>query len=234
MKIFSMLLVGILITLSVKVYADPPLPTPIGRVVWIKGNSFKAIMPNKEERLLQKQSVINLHDLLITDGDTSAEVVFTDNTLMTFQPETKFSIDDYAYPVKKKSSVGKFFMNLIEGGFRTITGLIAKNNPIDYKIQTPVATIGVRGTDYAVYIKDGQLFVAYYAGAPCVTANKNPAVVCLGKDAQYARVTNADSTPEILVDRPDGFNPQLDITNAKIGLFSQPGTGGPITSFCIQ
>lgn len=34
-------------------YADPPLPTPVGRVVWVQG-TLKAIMPNKEERLLQK------------------------------------------------------------------------------------------------------------------------------------------------------------------------------------
>jgi hypothetical protein len=161
---------------------------------------------------------------------------------MTFQPGTKFSIDDYKFPVKEKSSVGKSVMKLIEGGFRTITGVIAKTNPRDYKIQTPVATIGVRGTDYAVYIKGGQLFAAYYGGTPCVTSNNNPTTVCLSPNAQYAQVTSAGAAPVVLTQQPEGFKTKLEITDAKIGLFATQGQspgnkgkpGGTISSFCIQ
>jgi hypothetical protein len=243
MKGYSFLTLFIIILFSLTMtYAAAPLPIPVAQVVWIKGESLKAIMMiNKEERLLKKASIIYLHDLLITDNNTIAEIVFTDNTLITFQANSKFLIDDYHFsPKEKNHSVGKSVMNLIEGGFRTITGLIAKTNPIDYKIQTPVATIGVRGTDYAIYIQNGHLYAAHYAGTPCVTSNKT--TLCLDQKTKYAEVTSANESPIALTLQPEGFKTQLEITNATIGLFSSgqngglsnANKGGPITNFCIQ
>jgi FecR protein len=238
MKILTFLAL-LLLLISSGYAANSPLPTPVARVVWIKGDGLNATMLNKEVRLLQKESVVYLNDQLTTNANTSAEIVFTDNTLMTFQPDTKFSIDKYNYSggQKKNTSVGKSVMRLIEGGFRTITGLIAKSNPSDYQVQTPIATIGVRGTDYAVYLKGGQLFAAYYTGSPCITSNNNPNVLCLSQTTQYAQVSSASLPPQPLTQQPEGFKQKLEITNVKIGLFTRPGgngKGGPMTSFCIQ
>ena len=105
----------------------------MGKVVWVNG-SLRAVMPNKEERSLQKSSVIYLQDTLITGTNSQAQIIFTDKTMMTFRPDTTFFIDQYKYnPNVKSGSVGKYVMRLIEGGFRTITGLIAKQNPSDIK-----------------------------------------------------------------------------------------------------
>ncbi|MFA5938607.1 MAG: hypothetical protein WC809_04555 [Sinimarinibacterium sp.] len=46
------------------------------------------------------------------------------------------------------------FFRLLKGGFRTVSGLIGKGNPDEYRINTPVATIGIRGTDYWVILCD--------------------------------------------------------------------------------
>ncbi len=238
-KYLKLILLGLMLCMMFDcVYADPPLPTPVGRVVWIKGDSFKAVMQNKEERLLQKTSVIYLHDVLITDDKTQAEIVFTDNTLMTFQPSSKFSVDDYSLKAKdKKGSVGKSVMGLIEGGFRTVTGLIAKNHPSDYAVNTPVATIGVRGTDYTVQLKNGQLFIGYKSGQPCVKSKNVKQELCLDSNTPYARVDSADSAPVGLTTKPDELSDNIDITPAKIAGFGTVGGGGSsggITSFCIS
>lgn len=246
MKAFPFLAVVVLSffcsVLAITSYADPPLPTPVGRVVWIKGDSLKAVMENKEERLLQKQSLIYLHDVLLTNDATQAEIVFTDNTLITFKPNTKFSIDQYSYqPKKQKGSVGKSIMSLIEGGFRTITGVIAKSNPPDYQVNTPIATIGVRGTTYAVYLDNGQIYVAYYEGSPCVTPNKHGGTLCLDAKTPYAEVKSATSAPQPLTQRPSVFDQTLELTPATISNFVTPisrqggnSQGGTVTSFCIQ
>jgi hypothetical protein len=247
MKKLRWLVVGILLMFVVSAvqpsFADPPLPTPVGRVVWIKG-TFKAMMENAEERILQKQSVIYVHDTLMTDGDSQAQIVFTDNTLMTFRQSTKFFINQYAYDAKAKTkSVGKYIMNLIEGGFRTITGIIAKNNPADYQVNTPVATIGVRGTDYAVYIKGGELYVGQYDGKPCVKSEKSGAApLCLDASSPYGYVPGANAAPVPLAQRPIYFEQKLEIVPTKITPFSGGGgsqttptttPSGPITNFCI-
>lgn len=251
----------IIVTISLfqSVYADPPLPTPVGRVVWIKG-TLKAVQPNKEERTLVKMSVIYLHDTLETSDNSQAEIVFTDNTLMTFYPNSKVAIDQYAYKLKAvNGSAGKQVTNLIEGGFRTITGVIAKTNNSDYTVNTPVATIGVRGTDYAVRLQDGHLYAAWYAGKPCLTSKpeetgagnnqnsnqnsnqnneKKPAAkeLCLDSKTQFAEVPGAGQPPIPLQQMPDALKEKLNVQASKISPFGAQGMrakGGIITSFCI-
>jgi hypothetical protein len=222
---------------------DPPLPTPVGRVIWVKG-TLRAVMDNNEERKLQKMSVIYLKDTLITEPGSQAQIAFTDNTLMTFREDTKFVVAEYQYkPAAKGKSVGKYLMNLIQGGFRTITGLIAKKNPDDYQINTPVATIGVRGTDYVVYFKNGQTYIGYNSGTPCISSKDKSSKLCLDKKVKYGLVDGEGAAPVPLSMRPPVFDQQLDIIPATISQFggsagSSGGSSRPmygtINSFCIQ
>lgn len=48
------------------------------------------------------------------------------------------------------------WMTLLKGGFRTVSGLIGKVNRDAYRITTPVATIGVRGTRYSARLCQGE------------------------------------------------------------------------------
>lgn len=229
-----------LLSMGGAAYADPPLPTPVGRVAWVKG-TLKATMENNEQRILQKMSVIYLHDVLTTDAASQAQIVFTDESLITFYPNTKFSIEKYVYEQKKKGSTGSYVMNLIEGGFRTITGLIAKNNPSDYHVNTPVATIGVRGTDYAAYIKGSELYVGHYSGKPCVS-NKKSGELCLSDATPYAYVPTVGAAPVPVAQQPVVFKEKLVIVPFNIAPFggvSPQGSagsarGGPVSSFCIS
>lgn len=232
--------------------------TMVAKVVWVKG-LFKAMSNDAKTRTLAKSDVVYLHDTLTTDANTEAEIVFTDDTLMTFRPGTSFYVNNYAYNpnAPKGASAGTYVMNLLEGGFRTITGLIAKAKPTDYHVNTPVATIGVRGTDYAVYLKDGQLFMGYYKGSPCVS-NKNQ-TLCLDQTTPYARVASPNSVPVPMAQQPPELGNKLDITTVTFTAFSGPlppgggssggsstlgpnnittpgsgGVNGILSSFCIQ
>jgi hypothetical protein len=202
----------------------------VGKVVWIKG-SFVAIGPDSKQRELNKTDPIYLHDTLETNANTEAQIVFSDDTLMTFRPVSKFYIDTYLYDNSKahKGSVGKYVMNLLEGGFRTITGAIAKSNPTDYQVNTPVATIGVRGTDYAVVLQNGSLLMAFYQGSPCITSGSQ--TICLDKKTPYAKVPFAHSPPMPLIKQPAVFQQQTPIVNVEYialgGVVSSPGGGNP-------
>jgi hypothetical protein len=176
----------------------------VGRVVWVKGTftaSLKVSETTEAPRPLEKSSVIYLHDMLETGKQSEAQIVFSDNTLMTFRPASKFYIDQYEYhPNAQTKSVGKYIMNLLEGGFRTITGIIAKANPSDYQVNTPVATIGVRGTDYTLVIKDKGIYLARNEGEPCVSNEaKN---LCLNMENKYAEVASPGATPVYMVEPP--------------------------------
>lgn len=51
-------------------------------------------------------------------------------------------------------SAGRAFFRLLKGGFRAVTGLVARTDRSRYRVATPVATIGIRGTDYIVVLVD--------------------------------------------------------------------------------
>lgn len=53
---------------------------------------------------------------------------------------------------EQASGSTRAFFRLLRGGFRAVSGLIGKANVNDYRVSTPVATIGIRGTDWALYI----------------------------------------------------------------------------------
>ncbi len=53
-----------------------------------------------------------------------------------------------------QNGASRAFFSLLKGGFRSISGLIGKINHDEYQVATPVATIGIRGTDYLVVICD--------------------------------------------------------------------------------
>lgn len=52
------------------------------------------------------------------------------------------------------SSNSRAFFRLVKGGFRSVSGLIGKLNRDDYRVSTPVATIGIRGTHYSARLCD--------------------------------------------------------------------------------
>ena len=58
-----------------------------------------------------------------------------------------------ATPAVQTASTRAFF-RLLKGSFRAVSGAIGKANQDDYRVATPVATIGIRGTDFFAEIID--------------------------------------------------------------------------------
>lgn len=193
------------------------VPEAVGRVIWVKG-VFMAERKDKKSRKLDRLSIIFEGDTLVTDEKTQAQIAFTDTTLMTFRPDTRFVIAEYSYKPEEKAengSVGKFVMDLVAGGFRTITGLIPKGNKGDYEVKTPVATIGVRGTDYTVYVGGNkQVVMGQLAGVPTVTTADGKTSE-LTSENRYATV-NPNGTISITTVRPPVLDMSLPVVPATI------------------
>ncbi len=96
-------------------------------------------------RNLDVGSVVFGGDLIRTASDASVQIRYTDGALVSLNVNSLYRIDDYAYAPGERG-----FFSLLKGGLRTLTGLIGKGEPAAYRVNTPVATIGIRGTDYAL------------------------------------------------------------------------------------
>jgi hypothetical protein len=67
------------------------------------------------------------------------------------RPNTRFRIDEYTAPRSQQApETGRSFYSLLKGGFHTITQSLGRRSEHSYRVRTPVATIGIRGTHYSV------------------------------------------------------------------------------------
>ncbi|MDX1514265.1 MAG: FecR family protein [Gammaproteobacteria bacterium] len=102
----------------------------------------------------------------IFSGDTvttvagRVQIKFTDGSLVSLVPNTVYGIDDYSYAGTVNGSERGFF-RLVKGGLRTVTGAIGSGNRENYRLTTPVATIGIRGTWFRALLDQfGRLLVS--------------------------------------------------------------------------
>ena len=80
-------------------------------------------------------------------------IKFEDETKVVVNENSRLVIDEFVYDPKNKSS-GKLALNMASGTVRYASGAIAHNNPSKVSINTPTATIAVRGTDFSATVDE--------------------------------------------------------------------------------
>ncbi len=96
-------------------------------------------------------------------------------------------------------------IQLIQGGFRTITGNIGKQNKQAYEAKIGnLATIGIRGTDYeAVITPAGEVLTGVYDGG--TTVGNSAGALSIGAAYDFAQIVGPDTPPEGLLFQPPGL-----------------------------
>lgn len=148
-----------------------------------------AVQADGVRRPLARGAEVSAGDTVDT-GAGRAQLRFTDGAMVSLQPRTQFRID--AYEFKGQPDGGeKGFFSLLKGAMRTITGAIGKADRKAYRLDTAVATIGIRGTEYAVA----------YGNSITATTNSGLIEVCnaagclLVEAGQSAYVPDANTLP---------------------------------------
>ena len=116
-----------------------------GEVEFARGVGF-AHAPGQTPRTLGKGLALKEGDRLTTSDGASAIIKLEDGTRMTVRPNSELVLQQYQF--KANAPDNSMVMQLVRGGFRAVTGLIAKSSPNAAKVQTNTATIGIRGTDF--------------------------------------------------------------------------------------
>jgi len=122
----------------------------IGEVTYLKGDGMLSRL--KEEYELAEKLGVESNDLIET-GNGLTSITFEDNTQVRIKENSKLVIDDFVYDTKPKS-VNRLALKVAIGTVRYASGGIAKNNAKDVDIQTPVATIAVRGTEFSMVVNE--------------------------------------------------------------------------------
>jgi hypothetical protein len=87
---------------------------------------------------------IRTGDRVLTGADGRVELRFGDGAVVVVQPKSDFLVEEFRYDQQEERS----FFRLAKGAVRTVTGAIGKRRHEDFRLSTPTATIGIRGTDF--------------------------------------------------------------------------------------
>jgi hypothetical protein len=143
---------------------------------------------------------------IVTGPDALGQIRMADGALMSVRADTEMKLDRFSYTGQNDPNPS-FLLSVVKGGFRTITGLIGKIKRESYRVATPSATLGIRGTDFELVHVQQQLpqtpagtYNRVYEG---VTTFQNiaGATVLVSRD-QTAFVPLQGTAPPVLVAPP--------------------------------
>lgn len=105
-------------------------------------------------------------ETISTASDSNAQLLFLDQTSLTIGPSSDVLLDRFVFDGNRRAS--DFAVQATRGALRFVSG---SSKSEAYKIKTPVATIGVRGTIVDVFVRPGRAIVILEEGATDVCVN---------------------------------------------------------------
>ena len=119
---------------------------------------------------------VQMKDELRTGPNARLQVTFRDNTVLTLGENASVVVDSYVYDPDK--STGEAVLQATRGAFRFVTGRLKELKQNKIAVSTPVADIGIRGTEfwggpidakYGILLLTGEVTVSNQAGSVTLT-----------------------------------------------------------------
>jgi len=151
------------------------------------------IKRNKEVVPSAINSAVEMDDT-ITTANAVAGITFEDQTQVHITEQSKLVIDTFVYDPNK--STGKLAIKIALGTVKYTSGQIAKHNPQQVAVETPTATIGVRGTDFSSTVDElGRSTIVLLPSCPAGWKN-------LDKDCTVGSIVVSTDAGEIWLTKP--------------------------------
>ena len=147
----------LLITLGLALCAQAVHAAEAGKLIFVAGKAQLA------ERAASEGAAVQEGDMLTTGADGFIYVKTVDNGLFILRPNTKARIAAYHVDAKDPKNT-RIKLELLSGVARSRSGEAVKLARQNFRFNTPVAAIGVRGTDFTVYTDDNVSRVAVLSG----------------------------------------------------------------------
>ncbi len=119
--------------------------TPIGTTSIV--NNAVSGKVGTQQRTLKRGDPIHQDEEIKTGPRSGAQLLFSDKSAMTLGADTEIVLDKVVYDPAKKQ--GEVVIRATTGAFQFISGSSSQEN---YRVRTPVGTIGVRGTIFSCVV----------------------------------------------------------------------------------
>ena len=168
--------------------------TAIGKVDRTEGPCQGAIAGTVND--LSPGLPVFVDEAISTGPDARIAVSLDDGTMLTLGEKASLTLDDFVFDPSGEDKLHA----AITGAFRFVSGKLAPGGTREASVTTPVAVIGVRGTDFWGGPIDGNFGVVLLEGAIAVTANGG--TVTLGATGQGTSIAAAGAAPGPMTNWP--------------------------------
>lgn len=216
---------GLILMIATALLGSVPLPASADEqaaTVTLATGRASVVTPRGAIRAVTKSDGVNAGDTVITGPSSYVNLRFSDEGRVLIRPNSRFQVAEYRFtpepdkPTNQRDrdvetqDRGNAVFRLLKGGFRSVTGLIGRENRENFEVRTPVATIGIRGTDFEARLCSGDcfdvdpmpqdgLYTGVFEGGIAV---RNSAAVFDRDPGEYAFVPAADQAATALPKRP--------------------------------
>ena len=141
------------------------LEEPIGSVDTLKGQ-VTVIRADGTQAVLEEGVPLYQGDTLVSGDGAAVGIIFADKSTMSMAANGRIILDELVYNAEAPSTSSQVF-NVVKGAFVFTSGAIGKADPEAVTVNTPVATIGIRGTKFGLTVDaiDGNTNVTVLEGA---------------------------------------------------------------------
>lgn len=130
-------------------------------------------------RPVSRGAAVRVGDRIETEAGGHVHLRFVDGGRLSVRPASRLQIESYSH-APAQPQLGAIKFRLDEGVVRSITGAWGEAARERFRLNTPVAAIGVKGTDFVVRSDDNGTAASVYTGAITVTPLTNGCSTSVG------------------------------------------------------
>jgi hypothetical protein len=179
--------------------------------------------PQEAERVLRIGVDVQANELITTNANDRAHLLFLDGSSLTVGPNAQLTIDKFVFDPSTKT--GELAINASKGVLRLVGGKISKNGPI--VITTPASTVGIRGGITILDVKTNQTDSTFVFGKDMTVRAAGQTQIAIRPGSMI--ITNLGSPPGLPMILAQGaLNAQLAALEGgrRAGQGSASGSGG--------
>ena len=213
-RYFLFVFAGLGLLSSVSAYAAAAQ----GYVHEVRGDVQTVLGSGKSVKTEKNQGLTD-NTTITTGANSNVIIKFIDGTVIALNQNTSFTIQKYDYNEKAPSTMTALF-SMLRGGLRVVTGAMSQRNREGFKLATPSATIGIRGTEFIVQ-RINPTYLSVINGTASMTNVAGTTVFSAG---QFGFVASATSLPVGLPALPPDV---VNILQNLPGMNLPPAVPGP-------
>jgi hypothetical protein len=142
--------------------------------------AVRAVAPGAAGRVVETGKPVYARDKVTTGPEGKLQILLLDQTSFTIGANSEMELDEFVFD--PATNAGKVSAKIVKGAFRFVTGKVARRDASSMKVDTPVGTIGIRGTMTAGMVSNTEATIVLLGPGPQNNADEKSGGITVKND----------------------------------------------------